>query len=498
MPVSRTFRRFGLLFLFVCFMLMSVSLVQGQSDEPGTFLNPLNAYGGADPWLTYYEGNYYLATTTWSSTWTMRRSPTLAGLKTAEPIEIYHETDPSRCCNFWAPEFHLLTAPDGTQHWYFYYTAGVAGTYAIQHTHVLESAGTDPLGPYTYKGRVYHPSNDVWMIDGSILEMNGATYFLYSSFVGPLQSLFIAPMSNPWTLSRAGERISSPTYPWELLGGNVNEGPVALYHDDDVFIVYSASSCATPNYQLGMLTYTGGDPLDPAAWTKNPEPIFVRSDENGVYAPGHNGFFQSPDGTQDWIVYHANESDAYGCDGTRITRVQPITWNEDGTPNLGEALALDTPIPLPSGDTGADVALPAIDVVRLQAVTLTNAFLRHSNFTIHQDFSPTPIADSLFVLVPGLADPNAMSIESFNFPTFYLRHQNNTLVLTPDDGSETFAANATWYLREGIADPEAVSFESFSVPGSYIGQMFGVSALVPITDNSPTRAREDATFFIVR
>lgn len=498
MPVSPLLRRIGLLSAILTCLLLSVSLVGGQSDEPGTFLNPLNANGGADPWLTYYEGNYYLATTTWSSTWYMRRSPTLAGLKTAEAVEIYHETDPSRCCNFWAPEFHLLTGPDGEQHWYFYYTAGVAGTYGLQRTHVLESAGTDPLGPYTYQGRVWYAANDTWMIDGSVLELNGAVYFLYSSWVGPLQSLFIAPMSNPWTLSSPGTRIASPTYPWELLSGNVNEGPVALYHDDDVFIVYSASSCNAPNYQLGMLTYTGGDPLDEASWVKSPEPIFVRNDAAGVYAPGHNGFFRSPDGTEDWIVYHANDSTAYGCDGTRTTRVQPITWNEDGTPNLGEPLALDTPIPLPSGDTGEDVALPPIDVVRLQATALDSAYLRHSAFTLQQDFNPTPVADSMFMLVPGLADPNAVSIESFNFPTFYVRHQNNTLVLTPDDGSDTFAEDASWILHEGFSDPEASSFESFSQPGKYIGQLFGVLALTPITESSNQRAREDATFRLIR
>lgn len=470
------------------------ALVTAQ-PPPGTFRNPLNQYGGADPWLQYYEGYYYLATTTWSSTWTMRRSPTLEGLKTAEPVEIYYETDPSRCCNFWAPEFHLLTAPDGLQRWYFYYTAGTPGTYDNQHTHVLESEGTDPLGPYTYKGRVYYPANDIWMIDGSILKLNGEVYFLYSSWVGALQTLFIAPMSNPWTLSAPGVPISQPEYSWEKMGGNVNEGPVALYHEDDTFIIYSASACSTPNYQLGMLTYNGGDPLSAESWVKHPEPVFQRSDENGVYAPGHNGFFKSPDGTEDWIVYHANDSTEYGCDGTRTTRVQPITWNEDGTPNFGEPLATDTAIALPSGDPGTDSpAIQPLDVVRLGVFGRESAFLRHSAFILRQDFNPRPIADSMFVIVPGLADPEAVSIESFNFPSFYLRNQNNSIVLSPDDRSDSFAADATWWIRPGLADESLISIESYSVPGSYIGQMFGVMALVPITDASPTRAREDATF----
>jgi GH43 family beta-xylosidase len=34
--------------------------------------------------------------------------------------------------------------------------------------------------------------------------------------------------------------------------------------------------------------------------------VFQTSEENGVYAPGHNSFFTSPDGKEDWILYHAN------------------------------------------------------------------------------------------------------------------------------------------------------------------------------------------------
>jgi GH43 family beta-xylosidase len=148
--------------LSIALLLTAFGLVSPQvhSQQTSTLRNPLNINGGADPWLTYYDGNYYLAATTWASEWTMRKSPTLAGLKTAEPQRIYFETDPSRCCNFWAPEFHLLDGPNGPR-WYFYYTAGTPpGNYDNQKSYVLESEGTDPMGPYTFKGRVYDPQND--------------------------------------------------------------------------------------------------------------------------------------------------------------------------------------------------------------------------------------------------------------------------------------------------------------------------------------------------
>jgi GH43 family beta-xylosidase len=483
---------FKLLLLLV--ILLSVGGVARPQDStpPGTLHNPLNPYGGADPWLTYYDGNYYLAATTWASELTLRKSPTLAGLKTAAPQRIYFETDPSRCCNMWAPEFRLLDGPDG-ERWYFYYTAGTAGTYDNQHTHVLESAGTDPLGPYTYKGRLFDPAHDTWAIDGSVMQLNGTLYFLFSAFVGSKQSLFIAPMSDPWTLG-ARAMISEPQYPWELVGGNVNEGPVALQHGGKTFIVYSASSCATPDYKLGMLTYTGGDPLSASSWLKNPEPVFQRNDANGVFAPGHNGFFQSPDGKEDWMVYHANASADGGCDGRRQTRVQKINWKADGTPDFGVPVSNAEAIPAPSGDTGADPlpAFPPLVISRFRTVSKPTSYIRHIDFQARLDFVTN--ADAQFRVQPGLADAKAISIESVNFPGFYLRHKGKIILLSADDGSQTFKADSTWWLRPGLADATAISFEAYNQPGSYIGKQFGILALTAIPDAAPARAREDATF----
>ena len=101
-----------------------------------------------------------------------------------------------------------------------------------------------------------------------------------------------------------------------------------------------------------MLTYNGGDVMNAKSWVKNPKPVFQRTDANGVFAPGHNGFFTSPDGRENWIVYHANSAPSDGCVGKRTTRVQKFNWNADGTPNFGVPLSLDTPIVVPSGERG--------------------------------------------------------------------------------------------------------------------------------------------------
>ncbi|WP_211116540.1 glycoside hydrolase family 43 protein [Glycomyces buryatensis] len=304
--------------------------------------NPL-VPNGADPWLEYYDGNYYMAATTWDSTVTMRSSPTLAGLADASAEVVWDDAGAAdRCCSHWAPEFHQI---DGT--WYLMYTSGNSQTnFDGQRLHVLRSTGDTPAGPYEFMST---PMPDRWNIDGTYLELGDQLYMLWSEWYGEDQSNWIAEMSDPWTLVEGTETIiSQPEHDWETVGGRVNEAPEVLQHDGDTFIVYSASQCATADYKLGMLTYNGGDPLDRSSWPKSDEPVFEQG--NGVYTTGHNGFFTSPDGSEHWLVYHGNDDPEGGCGSSRSTRVQPFTFNEDGTPNFGEPVGNGVEIPAPSGE----------------------------------------------------------------------------------------------------------------------------------------------------
>jgi GH43 family beta-xylosidase len=314
-----------------------------------TFTNPLKAQG-PDPWLTYYGGYYYLATTTWNNTVTMRRATTLGGLASATDQVVFTLSRPNGAGTMWAPEFHLLDGPDG-QRWYLYYVAGQEPyDLGTQRIHVLESAGIDPMGPYTFKADMLDPASDnTWELDPSILQLNGKLYLLGTYYNGA-QPNFIRELSNPWTAAGTRHLLATPTYSWETVGGAVNEGAEALQHGGKTFIVFSASHCSTPDYKLGILTYNGGDPLNSSSWAKSSSPVFQRNDGAGVYGPGHNGFFKSPDGTEDWIVYHATTNPGGNCDLNRSTRAQKFTWNADGTPNFGSPVGLGVTLTAPSGE----------------------------------------------------------------------------------------------------------------------------------------------------
>jgi GH43 family beta-xylosidase len=128
----------------------------------------------------------------------------------------------------------------------------------------------------------------------------------------------------------------------------VREGPVVLHRNGHFFLTYSACDTGKPDYKLGMLIAGEmADLLDPASWNQHPRPVFERNDAAGVFGPGHHGFFRSPDGKEDWIVYHGKTTSKYTYQG-RSTRVQKFTWTPDGLPDFGKPLPLDAEIREPA------------------------------------------------------------------------------------------------------------------------------------------------------
>ena len=78
----------------------------------------------------------------------------------------------------------------------------------------------------------------------------------------------------------------------------------------------------------------GDDPMNPEDWYKNNERcVFYQDRLTGAYGVGHASFTKSPDGKEDWIVYHGMRDPTNGW-SARTIRTQRFTWNEDGTPDF--------------------------------------------------------------------------------------------------------------------------------------------------------------------
>ena len=315
-----------------------------------TFTNPLLT-GGADPWV-YKKDDVYYYMSTGVSNISITKTSAVSELGKATPTVVWRvPASGPNSKNVWAPELHYLQGK-----WYLYYTAGASSDLGTQRCFVLENSAADPLnGNWVEKGKLSDPNGDFFAIDGTILEYKDKLYFIWSGQISAsdiTQRIYIAEMSNPWTLKTPKVQISIPQYDWEKKGSAVNEGPEILKNAAGrVFLVYSGSSCNTDDYGLGMLSLkANGDPLNPADWTKNPTPVFSKSIDNNVFGPGHNGFFKSKDGKEDWIIYHANAQSGLGCGGGRSPRIQKFTWNTDGTPNFGVPVSTTQSLTKPSGE----------------------------------------------------------------------------------------------------------------------------------------------------
>ncbi|HYH14019.1 MAG TPA: glycoside hydrolase family 43 protein [Flavisolibacter sp.] len=339
---------FFILFSFAC-------VISSSGQKAKTFTNPLLP-SGADPWNIYKNGYYYY-THTIGDRLIIWKTKSIARLNKAKRKTIFiPPAGKPYSSGLWAPEIHYIN-----KRWYVYFAAD-SGRNETHRLWVLENTSRNPMkGKWILKGRIADSSNK-WAIDGSVFQHKDQLYLIWSGWEGDYngrQDIYISKMINPWTMDGHRVNISSPTLDWERHGDlndpnnpphvAVNEGPQFLRHKDRVFIVYSASGCWTDYYSLGMLsTHADSNLLSTTAWKKHPEPVFKASKENSVFAPGHNSFFKSPDGTEDWILYHANSAPGQGCGRKRSPRAQPFSWKADGTPDFGIPVKEGTLLRVPS------------------------------------------------------------------------------------------------------------------------------------------------------
>lgn len=315
-----------------------------------TFQNPIAA--GADPWVIWHDGWYYWCLSENMQAVVIYRSSTLTSL--GEKISVWH---PPRfgphCAEIWAPELHWLNGR------WFIYVAASDGRNATHRMIVLEVEGDHPTGSITYKSELYTGddiatgANNRWAIDATPLEHEGQLYLLWSGWADERdeQWLYIAEMANPWTV--AGNRVrlcANDDFIWERVGEapdgrGLNEAPQVLQRDGRVFVVYSASGSWEVSYKLGMLELReGGDPLRPQDWTKHRSPVMQATSR--TWGVGHCSFTQSPDGTEDWIAFHAKRETTPNWD--RTIHVQRFEWTAQGRPVFSPPADPGFLLPLPS------------------------------------------------------------------------------------------------------------------------------------------------------
>ena len=303
----------------------------------------------ADPWIYKHTDGYYYFTGSVPGYQEieLRRAKTINELgSTSEKKSVWFAHEAGDMSNLiWAPELHFLNGK-----WYINFAACGSATERSARVHhkmfVLENTGANPLeGEWVEKGQV-KTHQESFSLDATYFEHHDELYYVWAQGEPAIpgnSNIYIAKMENPWTIKGQVKLLTIPEYDWECVTYLVNEGPAVIKRNGKVFITYSGSA-TDENYCMGLLwADENADLLDGYAWTKSPVPVFVSSEANSQFGPGHNSFTVSEDGTEDLLVYHArpkkNDLSNPLDNPDRHARVQAFTWNEDGMPVFGIPVA---------------------------------------------------------------------------------------------------------------------------------------------------------------
>ena len=281
-------------------------------------------FPGQDPWVIGHDGELLLVQSSRGN-----RRIVVKRFKHLERMDRNTETviwtpggSAGHLRQVWAPELHNI---DGS--WFVYFSAG-DGRLGSHRTYALRA--NDPLGPYDFLGPVCDRAHDVWAIDLTVFRHAGRLYCVWSGWDGPddgfPQNLYIASMTNPWTISGERRRLSRPEHPWEMSVAAVNEGPEVVRHPvtGRLFILYAADASWSQAYKMGLLAWSGGHVTDPASWHKLPNPWFTGG--------GHGCVVDTPEGSR--LVYHRKLSGDPGW-ADREIRWAPFSWDAAGYPMVG-------------------------------------------------------------------------------------------------------------------------------------------------------------------
>jgi GH43 family beta-xylosidase len=143
-----------------------------------------------------------------------------------------------------------------------------------------------PSGSNTFKNPLRPSGADPWVI-----QWNGFYYYMNTTGA----NLTIWQTKDMTDLAHARKKVvwtpeSGEPYSHELWAPELHRLGNKWY------IYFAADAGHNSSHRIFVVENRSVDPLDGSWKFKGKAHIFV---------PGHNGFFTSPDGKEDWIIYHA-------------------------------------------------------------------------------------------------------------------------------------------------------------------------------------------------
>jgi beta-xylosidase len=320
-----------------------------------TYTNPVYAGSMPDPFVLRHEGVYYAFGTAGAERksdgriFTLLRSTDLVNWQELGGALTPPTTDTAY--QYWAPE---VAFEGGT--FYLYYAMGGKEEEKFE---IRVATSDEPQGPYTDNGtKLVDCENNRFTIDAHpFKDTDGQWYMFYArNFPQPEGELHagtavvVDRMVGMTKLAGECRTVVRARYPWTLYQANRRmdvygktfdewhtiEGPFVRKHEGRYYCFYSGSNYQTANYGVD---YVVADSVMGPYSGQGSEARVLKGIPGKVRGPGHHSIVVGPDGTTEYVVYHAWDP----AMKVRQLCIDKLVWTPDGprcTPTV-------TPQPMP-------------------------------------------------------------------------------------------------------------------------------------------------------
>jgi beta-xylosidase len=310
---------------------------------PRQFNNPVWGEGLADPFCWFHQGTYYAIGTGGGRAGAQRRAGREVPMVKSKDLQhweyvglVLEPAPEERGGDFWAPE---VAFNNGTFYLYYHCNGNGKGF------RIRVATSQNPEGPYRDTGT---PMTDVtktpFAIDShAFRDDDGQWYMFYATdfpdfnektFRGT--ALVVDRLLDMTRLEGKPRPVMRAHWQWQVYQRNRNmagkvadwytlEGPTVRKHNGKYYCFYSGGCYQNDSYGVDYLVADNiMGPWREVGRERGPQ--IMRTVPGKVIGPGHNSIVSSPDGKQDYIVYHAwNKAMT-----NRLMCVDPIQWTEEG------------------------------------------------------------------------------------------------------------------------------------------------------------------------
>jgi len=325
-------------------LVVATSIFGVCTAQQPSFSNPIDDVDYDDPPSVLHFGDtYYMIVNKKENHKELNvyASKKLSDFRGAAKVVFYPNGEPSEnktAPDVWAPKMHFV---DG--HLYLYLSMKEDGD--VFREYVMKAKNdSDPMGEWEAPAEML-PNWNQDAIDGTVMRHGGKNYFLWNTGHSSVGLIYISEMRNAFELTGPIVVIKFPTERWECEGRCTSEAPYFIYNQDVSYMVITTSA---PHHRITYMSIPNDkDPMVPSNWHEFGEVVFDQDPEESVFNVGHASFTDSPDGTETWMLYVANQD---GAVFKSYAALEKIDWNADGTPKFPRAHGYNHPQPAPSGE----------------------------------------------------------------------------------------------------------------------------------------------------